>query len=905
MEDKLILKFSHLKLHILSTLTVCGSALLLLSGHAAADQNVNNQQTRQQNINQQNQTSNNSNLDLSVSPNNGINPDNPVQSTPDYNVVPSQSTDTNQVKNTTPANNYGYLDSVSLSNNQLSVAGWQATNQASDKPYHYVIAYDNTAKTEIGRQQVENVSRPDVAKAHPDATNAADSGFNTTIKLNVANDSEYTGHSISVLSRYSNDTKGNGQYIDYWYPAFTFDQGNYAYLDNVYTDNNNQLHVQGWNATNQATNKNYHYVILYDQTAGREVSRQLVNAANSYRPDVAKAYKNISNADRSGFNVTFNLNQLKFNANDRLQIVSRYSDAANGEGHRVDYWFAPANRDNEGYLDSYNLSNGNLVVNGWHADDVSQVEPNHFLILYDRTANRQVGVVKAEQTTRTDVAKAYKNIMTAAKSGFKGTFNVSSMTPGHKYSIVSRYSTSAAGNGGYGQHTDYWFDNIDLNKQSYSIDSLTATNNGFHITGWMASDNAINRPNAYLILLDNGKEVARTKVNLTNRADVAVVNPEIYNSRQSGFNTDLVVNPDRLSGNLQIIMRFSGSADGNSNYTDQYSHEYITNAGNFDSIQVANNQIKVSGWHASSQDADKPYQFIIALDQNGHELARQAIVSTKLARPDVQKVYPWIINSDLSGFTATISTSNLQHKVVRLIHRYSNQANGEGSYVDYYSNPVSVNSQFQKINGVTVYYDPTTGVKRTGWVKVNNNSYYFNPANGAMFTGIHTVDGKSYNFGSNGIAVLNDVWGWPFPADGQGHFSGAQLFGVNPGGQFRLNGFHDGLDFGSIDHPGAQVHAIHSGTVTQVGYTAGLDWYVLVDTGEYLTVYQEAFANRGDINVHVGQHVNTGDIIGRRDTAHVHIGITRQHNFNIALANSFNNNGTWLNPLTIIRNGLK
>ena len=240
-----------------------------------------------------------------------------------------------------------------------------------------------------------------------------------------------------------------------------------------------------------------------------------------------------------------------------------------------------------------------------------------------------------------------------------------------------------------------------------------------------------------------------------------------------------------------------------------------------------------------------------------------------------------------------------------MIHRFSNQANGEGNYVDYYSDLVSVHSEFQNENGSTYYYDPRTGAKQTGWANINNNNYYFDPSTGAMFTGIHTVDGKSYDFGSNGVAVENDKWGWPFPSAGEGRFSGAQLFGVNAGGQFRMNGFHDGLDFGSIDHPGAEVHAIHGGKVTQIGYTAGLDWYVLVDTGEYLTVYQEAFSNRNNIQVQVGQQINVGDVIGRRDTSHLHIGVTRQHNFNIALANSFNNNGTWLNPLDLIRNGSK
>jgi murein DD-endopeptidase MepM/ murein hydrolase activator NlpD len=202
-------------------------------------------------------------------------------------------------------------------------------------------------------------------------------------------------------------------------------------------------------------------------------------------------------------------------------------------------------------------------------------------------------------------------------------------------------------------------------------------------------------------------------------------------------------------------------------------------------------------------------------------------------------------------------------------------------------------------DGRTTYYD-NNGQMCYGWQTINGHKYYFNTLNGQMFTGNHNINGKNYSFNSNGQL---DEWGWPFPNIGEGHFMGSQLFGVNPGGEFRMNGFHDGLDFGSYDHPGSEVHAIHGGKVVGIGYAAGLDNYVLVDTGEYLVVYQEAFANRSDIWVHVGQQISTGDVVGRRDTSHVHIGVTRQHNFGIALANSFNNNGTWLNPLTLIKNG--
>jgi glucan-binding YG repeat protein len=209
---------------------------------------------------------------------------------------------------------------------------------------------------------------------------------------------------------------------------------------------------------------------------------------------------------------------------------------------------------------------------------------------------------------------------------------------------------------------------------------------------------------------------------------------------------------------------------------------------------------------------------------------------------------------------------------------------------------------WQYINSHWYYFDPSNTWADTGWQKINGKWYYMDPTNAWMLTGSQQINGKTYKFNSDGSWA--DGWAWPFPQDGEGHFSGAQLFGVHAGGQFRQNGFHDGLDFGSVDHPGSEVHAIHGGTVKIVGYTAGLDWYCVVDTGEYLVVYQEAFANKSNIYVHEGQQISTGDVIGYRNTSHVHIGITRNHNFNQALKYSFTNNGTWLDPLQVIRNGI-
>lgn len=143
-------------------------------------------------------------------------------------------------------------------------------------------------------------------------------------------------------------------------------------------------------------------------------------------------------------------------------------------------------------------------------------------------------------------------------------------------------------------------------------------------------------------------------------------------------------------------------------------------------------------------------------------------------------------------------------------------------------------------------------------------------------------------------------WGWPFPDVGEGNFMQVQRFG-NDGG-YRQNGFHDGLDFGSVDHPGRDVHAIHGGKVTIKSYMGGLGNYVVISGGGYNVVYQEAFSSASNIIVNVGDTVKVGDVIGYRDTNHLHVGVTKV-DFNVAVGKSFTNDGTWLDPLELIKNG--
>ena len=605
--------------------------------------------------------------------------------------------------------NYGYLDAAQVvSNNDLHVSGWQATNQAAGKDNRYLVAYDSTTNTELGRTSVtENVARPDVAKAYPDVVNAKDSGYQATMNNLDWSKVKSVDDQIHIVSRYSDAANGEGNHVDNWSQPINLDKGNYAYLDN-FGVKDNQLQVSGWNATNKALGKANHYVILYDRTAGHEITR--VKVEPTVRPDVAKAYSQVINAKDSGFNTAFSLAGIDLN--HELQIISRYSDAANGEGNYVSYWYAPkkfvpANTSNQGNLDSFNLSNGQLIVSGWHATDYSQVENNHYLILFDNTNKTQVKSIKVTNVARPDVAKAYPTVATAGQSGFNANFGPVNLTPGHSYSLVSRYSTLDGGNGDNGQSkiTDYWFNPVTLDQQASYVDSFTKTDNGYNVKGWMVSDQSINKPNAYLILLNDGQEIARTKVELTDRPDVAKVYPSIYNSQKSGFNGEFKVDPTKVNGTLKVIMRFAGD-DANKNFSDQYSQDYPTNAGNFDNIHVTASQVSLSGWHASTQAGNKPYEWLIVLDNNGQELYRQEITDKGLGRNDVQNVYPYIEGANKSGFQIVIPTQeNMLHKVVKIINRLTDDSAGNGNYIDIVSGPVSILSGAQTEGRKTTTYN--------------------------------------------------------------------------------------------------------------------------------------------------------------------------------------------------------
>lgn len=602
--------------------------------------------------------------------------------------------------NATDQGNYGCLDQVKFNDGQLSVSGWHATNRAQGRPYHYIIAYDRTNSRELSRVNVTSqpTERADVATVH-NVYGAKESGFRTSFNLGPA--AATTGE-VQIISRYTDDQNGNGNAADYWFAPVTVNRGNYAHLDQV-TVNNNELQLAGWHATNLAADKPYHYLIMIDRTNNNwEVGRVLVDQPVK-RPDVAAAYPDVEGAGKSGFSANISLQGL--NLSHQLQVISRYSGAKNGNSDYVDFWFSPITKENEanqGCLDSYNLNSGKtMTVSGWHANDLAQIESHHFIILFDQTANRQVSQTAAQQVERLDVASAFPQITQARHAGFTAVFDLSStrLTAGHVYRVISRYSTSNTGNGDQGQFVDYWYAPIKLDQRGGAcLDTVQMTSDGLKVAGWMASDQSLDRPYAYLIVLNNGQEISRTRLNLQARGDVARKYGQVYNSQNSGFSTLLKLDPQSVTGQLGIILRFSGKPDGNRDYVDLLSQSFASNDGYFDNINVSPNSIYIRGWHASNQSADKPYQWLIFVNQDGHELYRQQVLDINNPRPDLAQNRSFIFGAGRAGFKLAFAIPQaLQHHVVRVIHRLTNDPQDNGNYVDWWSGPVDINAYQQRL----------------------------------------------------------------------------------------------------------------------------------------------------------------------------------------------------------------
>lgn len=223
------------------------------------------------------------------------------------------------------------FDGLTFHDGKIGFSGWFASDKTDGKPYHYIILTSQKGQ-ELGRVKVDQIDRPDVTKAYPDLHGAGQSGF--TGQLDYTK--QMAGQQINLIFRYTDDPAGNGHYEDHYTQiSLTKSAANQDSLGTMTFSN--KLNVAGWFASDLSVSLDKRFMILYDDTAKREVQRVKVDAIS--RPDVAKVFTDIYGSDKSGFAGSFDYS-TDLVGHD-LQVIMRYSDADSGESHYVDYWFKP------------------------------------------------------------------------------------------------------------------------------------------------------------------------------------------------------------------------------------------------------------------------------------------------------------------------------------------------------------------------------------------------------------------------------------------------------------------------------------------------------------------------------------------------------------------------------------
>lgn len=147
-------------------------------------------------------------------------------------------------------------------------------------------------------------------------------------------------------------------------------------------------------------------------------------------------------------------------------------------------------------------------------------------------------------------------------------------------------------------------------------------------------------------------------------------------------------------------------------------------------------------------------------------------------------------------------------------------------------------------------------------------------------------------------------WTWPFTKAYTGViYVDGQQFGNTSYPRGR-GYFHDGFDFDSSVY-GPDILAVSDGEVIYTGVMGdGLGSVIVLSIPPYQVMYQEFSQSMSDIFVSVGQKVTKGQRIGQLNGGtHLHLGITKK-DWRTALASWDVDDGSWLNPITIIQDGI-
>lgn len=616
-----------------------------------------------------------------------------TQVTNNNQAATSQTSDANQpaksqVDYQTPVN-AGNLDGATAKQGNVEFSGWHATNQYQAGMHHFAIVLDGNTGHELYRHETTTVNRPDVAAVYPKAPIAGQGGFTVDVPTaKIANAS-----SIRLVSRYTNDQFGNpAGGSDYWYPVIPTKAG---YLDQ-FAVNGTKINIAGWHVDDQAASNTRHVIILFDRTKNREIAR--ANVQNVASPDIVKAgYATVANAKNACFNVNFDVTPAMMG--DDLAVVSRYTTPNHENTQFSDLWFNSTlklnNNGNAGYLDDFYIDKANkqVVVSGWNANDNSVIDPVHEVILFDKTANREVGTRQVQATTASpDVARVYGNISNAGQSRFQARFAITPEMLGHDLTVISRYTQQGRDNDA-GHYSDFVFNNtlkFAVQQQAFlDTFSLNPRTKTITVAGWHADDASAFMPGHYIILFDKtvNHEITHKLVPTTASPDVENAT-HLVNSNKARFTTTFNLTPEMLNHTLTIVSRYSNS--NNEDYGSATSDYWFNNQINLnaqdgwlDDLNESGNTITASGWHTANSTLGLTHHVILLFDYTtGREVSRHEV--SKIASDDLAASHGNYLNYNQARFSTSFTVDpSIANHTFGIISRYSNQADGEGVYSQY------------------------------------------------------------------------------------------------------------------------------------------------------------------------------------------------------------------------------
>ena len=149
------------------------------------------------------------------------------------------------------------------------------------------------------------------------------------------------------------------------------------------------------------------------------------------------------------------------------------------------------------------------------------------------------------------------------------------------------------------------------------------------------------------------------------------------------------------------------------------------------------------------------------------------------------------------------------------------------------STPIDIQKGWKNINGTWYYFDPQTGIKKTGWLLYQNQWYYLDQ-NGAMATGWVQSGGKRYFMDNSGTMMT----GW-VQSGGKWYFmdnNGVMTTGwVQSGGKWYFMDNSGTMVTGWVQSGGKWYFMDNSGTMVTGWVQSGGKWYFMDNGGTMVT----------------------------------------------------------------------